>query len=342
MTDHPSSPAAPAGSMRAVLVREPGGPEQLSLGQAPLPVLEAGCVEIDVAASALNRADLLQRRGAYPPPPGASPILGLECAGVVRAVAADVARFRPGDRVMALLAGGGYAERAVVPAGQVLPVPSGMPFEQAAAIPEAFLTASEALFQSGGLSAGQTLLVHAAAGGVGSAAVQLAKRVGARVIACAGSAEKVRFVQALGADVVLDRHERDFADVCLEQTQGRGVDVALDFIGAAYAERHQRCLAEGGRWVVLGMLGGAQASLDLGRVLRRRLEIKGLVMRSRSLADKAAIVERFAQRFAGAFDRGELAPQVDRVYPLSEVRAAHERMERNENLGKLVLAIRQP
>jgi putative PIG3 family NAD(P)H quinone oxidoreductase len=325
--------------MLAVLVREPGGPEVLELGRAPLPHLEAGCIDIRVAASALNRADLLQRRGAYPPPPGASPILGLECAGVVHAVASGVTRFRRGDRVMALLAGGGYAERAVVPSGQVMIIPSGMPFERAAAIPEAFFTASEALFATGALAAGQTVLIHAAAGGVGSAAVQLAKLSGARVIACAGSDEKVEWVKALGADVVLNHRRQDFAEVCLNETDGRGADVCLDFIGAAYAERHQRCLAEGGRWVVLGMLGGAQASLDLGRILRRRLELKGLVMRSRSSSDKAAIVERFAQRFAAAFNDGAIAPQVDGVYPLAEVRAAHERMERNENHGKIVLRI---
>jgi tumor protein p53-inducible protein 3 len=344
MADEPSLGAAPLGSapsgfMRAVLVREPGGPEQLVLGHAPLPRLEPGCIDIEVAASALNRADLLQRRGAYPPPAGASPILGLECAGVVHAVADGVTRFRPGDRVMALLAGGGYAERAVVPAAQALPVPHGMPLEQAAAIPEAFLTASEALFATGGLASGQTVLVHAAAGGVGSAAVQLAKLSGARVIACAGSDEKLEFLESLGADVVLNHRSQDFAAVALEHTKDRGVDVVLDFIGQSYAERHQRCLAEGGRWVVLGMLGGSQASLDLGRVLRRRLEIKGLVMRSRSASDKAAIVARFEQRFAGAFESGALTPKVDRIFPFAEVRAAHERMEKNENLGKIVLSI---
>jgi putative PIG3 family NAD(P)H quinone oxidoreductase len=325
--------------MQAVIVREPGGPEQLELGRVPVPKLEPGCVEIDVAACALNRADLLQRRGAYPPPKGASDILGLECAGVVRATLGDVGTTRVGDRVMALLAGGGYAARAVVPHGQVLPIPNGLSFTQAAAIPEAFLTASEALFTTAELVAGEWVLIHAAAGGVGSAAVQLARSIGARVAASVGSNEKAAWVERLGADLVINYKEQDFEAICLTATGGRGVDVVLDFIGAAYAERHQRCLAEAGRWVVLGMLGGSEARLDLGRVLRRRLRISGLVMRSRSLEDKRAIVERGRRRFLDGFERGIFVPQIDRVYPMSEVRAAHERMEKNENLGKIVLSV---
>jgi putative PIG3 family NAD(P)H quinone oxidoreductase len=325
--------------MRAVVVRQPGGPEQLEIGHVPVPRLEPGCIEIEVRASALNRADLLQRRGLYPPPKGASEILGLECAGVVRAVADGVNGFRPGERVMALLAGGGYAERAVVPQGHVMRIPSGLSFEQAAAIPEAFLTASEALFATGELEAGGWVLIHAAAGGVGSAAVQLARRVGAHVIACAGAGDKVDWIRKLGADVALNHREQDFEAACLEHTAGRGVDVVLDFVGASHAERHQRCLAEAGRWVVLGMLGGNDAKIDLARVLRRRLRIAGLVMRSRSSADKAAIVARFSERFSSDLEAGTLSPQIDRVYPLSQVRAAHERMEKNENLGKIVLGV---
>jgi putative PIG3 family NAD(P)H quinone oxidoreductase len=332
----------PGGSnelMTAVIVRKPGGPEQLEIGRVPVPKLEPGCVEIDVAACALNRADLLQRRGAYPPPKGASDILGLECAGVVRGLLGDAGGLNIGDRVMALLAGGGYAARAVVPHGQVLPIPDGLSFAEGAAIPEAFLTASEALFQTGELEAGQWVLIHAAAGGVGSAAIQLARSVGARVAACVGSNEKKAWVERLGADLVINYREQDFAALCLAATEGRGVDVLLDFVGASYAERHQRCLAEAGRWVVLGMLGGSEAAIDLGRVLRRRLRIAGLVMRTRSVADKQAIVARFRGRFLAGFGHGAFAPLIDRVYPLAEVRAAHERMERNENLGKIVLTV---
>lgn len=339
--DPATSPADPNDAlMRAVIVAQPGGPEQLRLAQVPVPTLQPGLLELDVVACALNRADLLQRRGAYPPPKGESDILGLECAGVVRRVLGDAGSFRVGDRVMALLSGGGYAERVVVPHGQALPIPSCLSFEQAAAVPEAFLTASEALFTTGELAAGQWVLIHAAAGGVGSAAVQLAHAVGAHVLACVGSSEKAAWVQTLGADVVVNHREQDFEAAVAEHTGGRGVDVVLDFVGATYAERHQRCLAEAGRWVVLGMLGGAEARIDLARVLRRRLRIAGLVMRSRSRADKAAIVQRFEGRFAAQLAQGALAPQIDRVYPLADVRAAHERMEQNLNLGKIVLRVR--
>jgi tumor protein p53-inducible protein 3 len=325
--------------MTAVIVQKPGGPEQLAIGRVPVPRLEAGSVEIEVAACALNRADLLQRRGAYPPPKGASDILGLECAGVVRGLLGDVGGLKIGDRVMALLAGGGYAARAVVPHGQVLPIPDGLSFTQAAAIPEAFLTASEALFQTGGLQANQWVLIHAAAGGVGSAAIQLARSVGARVAACAGSNDKKAWVERLGVDLAINYRDQDFVALCMAATDGRGVDVVLDFVGAAYAERHQLCLAEGGRWVVLGMLGGSEAAIDLSRVLRRRFHIAGLVMRTRSLADKQAIVARFRGRFLDGFRHGTFAPLIDRVYPLADVRAAHERMEKNENLGKIVLTL---
>lgn len=326
-------------SMRAIVVRAPGGPDELEIARVAAPPLTTGSVEIEIKAFALNRADILQRRGHYPPPPGASDVLGLECAGVVRAVGAGVLGIELGSSVMALLAGGGYAERTVVPAEQVLPVPPGLSFTQAAAIPEAFLTASEACFSLGGLAAGQTVLLHAGASGVGSAALQLAKLVGARVIACASSAEKLAFLRELGADVVVNHKLEDFAAVVQEQTAGRGADVILDFIGGSYAERHQTCLAEAGRWVVIGLLGGARANLDLGAVLRRRWQLLGLVMRSRSPSDKAQIVQRFRTRFWPELASGRLQPCVDRSYPWTEVRAAHERMERNENIGKIVLEV---
>jgi len=273
------------------------------------------------------------------PPAGASEILGLECAGVVRAVADGVVGVAQGDRVMALLAGGGYAERVVVQAGLAMGIPAGLSFQQAAAIPEAFLTASEALFTLGQLAPGHSVLIHAAAGGVGSAAVQLAKLAGAQVIASVGTAEKLAWVEQLGADVALNYREADFVEVCRRETEARGVNLVLDCVGGSHIERHQRCLAEAGRWIVLGMLGGTQGTLDLGTVLRRRLQICGLVMRSRTLADKCAIVARFSQRFLPHFATGELAPCIDRSYPMSEVRAAHERMEKNENLGKIVLVV---
>lgn len=325
--------------MRAVVLRAPGGPAELQLAHAAAPLLTPGTVEIQIKAFALNRADLLQRRGAYPAPAGASDILGLECAGQVRALGAGVTGIALESPVMALLAGGGYAERAVVPAEQILPIPPGLSFAQAAAIPEAFLTASEACFTLGGLGAGQTVLIHAAASGVGSAALQLAKLVGARVVACAGSAEKLDFARQLGADVVVNHKLEDFAAVVREQTAGRGADVILDFVGGSYAERHQACLAEAGRWVVIGLLGGARANLDLGAVLRRRWQLLGLVMRTRSPGDKSQIVQRFRARFWPELASGRLRPCIDRIYPWTEVRAAHERMEANANIGKIVLEV---
>lgn len=332
----PSRELAPA-SMRAVLVRAPGGSEQLELGQVAAPTLSPGSVEIEVRACALNRADLLQRRGVYPPPPGASEILGLECAGLVRRLGAGVSGVPLGSRVMALLAGGGYAERAVVAAEHLMAVPAGLSFAEAAAIPEAFLTASEALFALGRLTAGDVVLIHAGASGVGSAAIQLAKLCGARVIACAGTPQKVEWLRALGADAAVNHRQEDFAAICREQTEGRGVDVIVDFVGGSYFERHQTCLADAGRWVIVGLLGGAQGKLDLGAVLRRRWQLLGLVMRSRSAADKAAVVAAFARRFLPEFESGRLRPLIDRVYPWSEARAAHERMEQNANQGKIVL-----
>lgn len=326
-------------SMRAIVFEAPGGPEVLTLGERPDPVPGPDEVLVDVKATALNRADLLQRRGLYPPPPGASDILGLECAGVVAACGPDTAGPAPGTRVMALLPGGGYAERVVIPARMALTIPEGTSFEEAACIPEAFLTAQEALFTLGQVRAGDFVLVHAAAGGVGSAAVQLAREAGARVIATAGSAEKLARVAPLGAEVLIDYKQQNFADVVLEATRGHGADVVLDFVGGAYWESHARCLAVGGRVVVIGLLGGALAEVNLAQLLMRRYQIVGLVMRSRPLADKIAISQTFARNWLPRFQNGGLVPIVDSVFALNEARAAHERMEANANFGKIVLRV---
>jgi tumor protein p53-inducible protein 3 len=325
--------------VKAVVFARPGGPEVLELCDVTAPVPGPGEVLIDVGATALNRADLLQRRGLYPAPPDASEILGLECAGVVVALGAGTTAARIGDRVMALLAGGGYAERVSVPELQTLPIPRGLDVTSAAAIPEAFLTAYEALFNVARLAPAEWVLVHAAAGGVGSAAIELAKASGARVIATTSGGAKAKLAEALGADRVVDYRHEDFAAAALEVTSGTGVDVVLDFVGSAYAEAHSRCLAAGGRQVVLGLLGGAKASLDLGRLLRKRHTIAGVVMRTRSPGDKAAIVEGFRRRFLPLFETGRLHPVIDRVYPLEQVKLAHERMEANLNLGKIVLSV---
>jgi len=327
--------------VKAVLVSEPGGPEKLRLVDVPDPSPGPGEIAIEIHAAALNRADLLQRRGLYPPPPGTTNILGLECAGIVSALGPGTSdSVRLGERVMVLLAGGGYAERVVVPEALAMKVPDSLDFARAAAVPEAFLTAREALFAVGGLKPTESVLIHAAAGGVGSAAVQLAHSAGARVFATAGGANKCEWVRALGADVVIDHKSQDFAERIQTETAGQGVDVILDFIGAAYAERHAACLAPGGRQVLLGVLGGAQASVNFGRLLQKRQSLLGLVMRSRSVQEKIELTRAFVRTTLPLFVDGRLKPLVDRVFPLADVAQAHARMESNENLGKIVLSVR--
>ena len=310
----------------------------LALRDVAAPVPGPREILLDVRATALNRADLLQRRGLYPPPPGASDILGLECSGVVAALGPGAGRFAVGARVMALLAGGGYAEQVVVHEDVAMLVPERLSFEEAAAVPEAFLTASEALLVEAELQAGQRVLVTAAASGVGSAAVQIANWLGAFVIGSA-SAGKLDAVTALGASVALDRERPDFVDALRAATEKRGVDALIDFIGGSALARHQACLAERGRLVVVGLLGGASAALDLGRILMKRQSIRGLVMRTRSTAEKIELVARFQRELWPALANGSLSPQLDRVWPLSDVAAAHACMEQNLNTGKLVLRV---
>jgi putative PIG3 family NAD(P)H quinone oxidoreductase len=327
--------------VKAVLVSQPGGPEKLELVELPDPVPGPGEVAIDIYASALNRADLLQRRGSYPPPAGTTDILGLECAGVVSELGPNSSQsVHVGDRVMVLLAGGGYAERVVVPEALLMKIPEALSFEQAAAIPEAFLTAREALFAAGNLLPTESVLIHAAAGGVGSAAVQLAHTHGAQVFATAGGATKCHWVRELGADRVIDYKSQDFAAVIQAETQGRGVDVILDFIGAAYAEQHAACLAHRGRQILIGVMGGAQASINFARLLQKRQSLRGVVMRSRSTLEKIELTRAFARTSLPLFADGRLKPLVDSVFSLSDVAHAHMRMEANENLGKIVLKVR--
>ncbi|HEX2873766.1 MAG TPA: NAD(P)H-quinone oxidoreductase [Polyangiaceae bacterium] len=324
--------------MKAVVCNGSGGTEVLQLADVPEPVPGAREVLIDVRATALNRADLLQRRGLYPPPPGATDILGLECSGVVAANGPGAGRFPIGTRVMALLPGGGYAERVAVHEDILLPVPERLSFEQAAAVPEAFLTASEALLVEAELQQGQRVLVTAAASGVGSAAVQIAKHRGAFVLGSA-SAGKLTTVSGLGADLALDRERADFVDALRDATGGRGVDAILDFVGASALARHQACLAERGRLVLIGLLGGAAAPLELGRILMKRQRICGLVMRSRSVAEKIELTARFQRELWPALDGGALSPVVHEILPLADVAAAHTRMEQNLNGGKIVLRL---
>lgn len=324
--------------MRAVVVSAPGGPEVLALAEVPQPSPGEREVLIEVRATGLNRADLLQRRGLYPPPPGASGLLGLECAGVVAALGPGTSSVKVGDRVMALLPGGGYAEKVAVHEQLTLPIPERLDFVQAAAVPEAFLTASEALFELGRTEPGDWVLIHAAASGVGLAAVELARAAGARIIATA-SERKVAAVERFGADRVLARETLDFCAVALELTGGRGVDVIVDLVGAKYLADNAQCLATLGRHVVVGLVGGVKAELDLGRLLSRRHALLGLVMRTRPLADKIGVVERFRRLWLHRLEDGTLVPVVDSVFPFAQAAAAHARMESNENVGKIVLTL---
>lgn len=324
--------------MKAVVCSGAGGTDVLSVKDVPSPTPGPREVRLVVRATALNRADLLQRRGLYPPPRGASDVLGLECSGVVVANGPGAQRFAPGARVMALLAGGGYAEQVVVHEDVLMPMPARLSFEEAAAVPEAFLTASEALLVEAELREGQRLLVTAAASGVGSAAVQIAKLRGAFVIGSA-SAAKLAAVSALGADVALERDRPDFVDALYAVTDGRGVSAILDFVGGSALARHQACLDERGRLVSIGLLGGAVAPLDLGRLLMRRQRVCGLVMRSRSVAEKIELVQRFERELWPGLDAGALSPSLDRVFPLADVAVAHQRMEQNLNTGKIVLRV---
>ncbi|UCE86842.1 MAG: NAD(P)H-quinone oxidoreductase [Deltaproteobacteria bacterium] len=325
--------------MRAVLVDKPGDESVLRVGDAPAPAMGAGDVRIRVAAAGVNRADLLQRQGLYPPPPGASEILGLECAGVVREVGAEVRGVKPGDRVMALLAGGGYAEEVVVSAGCVLPVPDALSLEAAAAVPEVFITVFLNVFQLAALPEGGSVLVHGGGSGIGTASIQLVKAAGGRIFVTAGSDEKCRRCRDLGADLAVNYRTGDFAEAVRAATDGRGADVVLDSIGAPYLRANLRSLAVGGRLVLIGLMGGARAELGMGELLARRLSIIGSTLRARPDAEKAEAVAGFRARFADSLASGRVRPIVDRVLPLEDVAEAHRAMKASEHFGKIVLRL---
>lgn len=325
--------------MNAVVITEPGGPDVLSLCEVPEPAVETGQVLISIHATALNRADLLQRQGNYPPPPDAPPYLGLECAGVVAALGTGVDQWQVGQQVMALLAGGGYAERVAVSHETVMPIPERMGFEEAAAIPEAWLTAYSNLIQIGRLQAGERVLVHAAGSGVGSAAVQLARWKGATVFATA-SPEKVAGVQQLGADMVIDYRSENFAERIERETSGEGVDIIIDFIGAPYWDDNLRALALWGRLVFIGLMGGRAVQANLGLFLSKKLSVHGSTLRDRTLAQKATLVQAFTCEVLPAFASGHLRPVLDaRQFRLDEIADAHRYMEANQNFGKIVVTV---
>jgi putative PIG3 family NAD(P)H quinone oxidoreductase len=323
--------------MHAVVVGKPGGPEALEYDEVPDPEIGSGEVLLDVVATAVNRADLLQRQGHYPPPPGASDLLGLECSGTVAAVGEDVEGLAVGDPVCALLAGGGYATRVAVPAGQVMPVPEGVDLVTAAALPEVAGTVWSNVMMVAGLRSGDTFLVHGGAGGIGTFAIQLAKAVGATVLTTAGTPAKRAFCADLGADVTIDYHDEDFVAVAREVTDGRGVDVILDNMGASYLARNVSALALEGRLVVIGLQGGTRAELDLNALMRKRAAVVGTTLRARSVGEKSTICRAVTEHVWPLVADGTVRAVVDRTFPLSEAGAAHRRMESGEHIGKIVL-----
>ena len=324
--------------MRAVLIQEPGGPEVLRLREVPDPAPSPGEILVRVRATALNRADLLQRRGLYPPPPGVHPrIPGLEFAGAVEAIGSAVTEFRPGQRVMGLLPGEGYAEKVVTPERLALPVPDRLDFQEAAGIPEVFLTAFDALHLQGGLGTGQTLLLHGAGSGVGTAALQLCRLTGATSVGTSRSRTKLDRCLELGLDHAVLTEHGDFRDAVLELTGGKGVDLILDMVGAAYLEQNLSCLAPRGQLILIGLLGGPSGPIDLSRILKQSLRIRGTVLRPRPVEEKIRLNQEFRRRILPCFENGALTPIVDRAFPLEEAAEAHSFMESNGNFGKIVL-----
>ncbi len=323
--------------MRAVIAPEPGGPEALVLTDRPDPTPGPGEVVLDVAATAVNRADTLQRQGHYPPPPGASDVLGLECSGVVSAVGPGVERWRVGDEACALLAGGGYAERVLVPAGQLMPVPAGIDLVTAGALPEVACTVWSNVFMVAGLRARETLLVHGGAGGIGTFAIQLAHALGARVVTTAGSAEKLDLCRSLGADVAVSYREQDFVEEVRTATHGHGADVVLDNMGAAYLSRNLDALATEGRLVVIGMQGGTRAELDLGLLLRKRAAVMATSLRARPAEEKATICAAVVEHVWPLVADGSIRTLVHATLPLQEAAQAHRIMEDGGHSGKILL-----
>src|SRR3954470_5882615 len=323
--------------MRAVTTTGPGDVDVLRWETVPDPVAGPGEVLLDVAASAVNRADLLQRQGFYPPPPGASDVLGLECSGTVTSVGAGVDGWSPGDEVCALLAGGGYAERVLVPAGQVMPVPAGVDLVTAGALPEVACTVWSNVFMVAGLQRDETLLVHGGAGGIGSFAIQLAHALGARVVATAGSPEKLEVCRSLGADVAVSYRNQDFVEEVRTATDGAGADVILDNMGAKYLPRNVEALALEGRLVVIGMQGGSKGELDLGALMRKRGAVISTSLRARPVEAKAAICASTVEHVWPLVADGSVKTLVHATLPLDEAAEGHRIMEAGDHIGKIVL-----
>jgi len=322
---------------KAIRIREPGGPEVLEVGEIELPTPGSSQVMVEVAAAGLNRADCLQRRGFYPAPPGVpADVPGLEFAGVVDSVGDAISAWKPGDRVMGIVGGGSMATRVVTEAAELMPVPKELSLEEAAAVPEVFLTAYDAIVLQGGLQAGQTVLLHAVASGVGTAAIQIASALGATTVGTSRTAHKLPRCTELGLTHAVLVEEGQFADTVLAAVP-EGANVVLDTIGAAYLSQNVKVIAKKGRIIVIGLMGGAKGELALGALLAKRASIHGSVLRSRSAAEKAELTKSFTDEMLGRFATGELKPIIDDVLPMTDIQSAHQRMDTNQTFGKLVL-----
>ena len=321
--------------MYAITIREPGGPEALQWAEVPDPVPAAGEVLVDVAASAVNRADLLQRQGYYPPPPGASEYLGLECSGTITELGEGVEGWQVGDEVCALLAGGGYAEKVAIPAGQLLPVPAEVELIAAAGLPEVACTVWANVVMYGKLGEGDVFLVHGGAGGIGTHAIQMAKALGATVAVTAGSAARLESCGQLGADILINYREQDFVE---ELKKVGGADVILDNMGASYLKKNIDALAMDGRLVNIGMQGGTTAELNIGWLMGKRASVYSAGLRGRTLEEKAAIVADVRERLWPLVEQGSVMPIIGQVYPLSQADDAHRALENGTVFGKILLA----
>jgi len=325
--------------MTAIEITRPGPPEVLRATERPVPQPGTDEVLIRVEAAGVNRPDVLQRLGQYPPPPGACDIPGLEVAGVIAAMHPDVSRWHVGDRVCALVAGGGYAEYCVAPAVQCLPIPANLSASAAAAVPETFFTVWTNLFRRGRLQSGERVLIHGGSSGIGTTAIQLAHALGSVVLATAGSEEKCEACRRLGAKLAINYRTADFVEAVRRATDDNGVDVVLDIIGADYFAKNIECLALDGRLIQIGLLGGARTSIDLGRVMRRRLTITGSTLRVRTVEEKGALARDLETHVWPLIAAGQVGPILDRTFPLSDAAEAHRRIEASEHIGKIVLNV---
>jgi putative PIG3 family NAD(P)H quinone oxidoreductase len=324
--------------MKAVIITRPGGPEVLEVQERPKPEAGVGQIRVRVHASALNRADLMQREGNYPVPPGVpADIAGMEYVGEVDALGPSASLWKVGDRVMGIIGGAGHAEFLCVHEREAIPVPRGLSWEEAAAIPEAFLTAYDALFRQLDLRMGETVLIHAVASGVGTAGLQLARAGGARVVGTSRSTEKLERAKELGLDVAVDASKGNWVETISAMIGGEQVHVIMDLVGGSYLEGNLRVMAQRGRLIIVGLTAGARAELDMGTVLRRRLKIVGTVLRARSIEEKIALARDASAHLIPLFDTGKLRPVVDSVFSFGEIRAAHELMHSNQTFGKIVL-----